>query len=218
MAYMHKKVVVYQTLICNKRLTTDNKVYVSNMVTNVFIAHSMCIVPYPRVWLMDLQHITLTTIKQSMQVPTNADDELFFMAAREGGWGLVHLLDLQTAITCSSTLCKLTLLTFSAKTASGIWHHTYMINNSMVGHWVEALKAQGWQVWPKLRDLDWVGHFAADPALAYSLTQRGIHHWSQMTQGGTLQPREQIHDAMGAMVSMRMYNCIVNAIGHTLGS
>jgi len=57
------------------RLTTDNKVYVSNMVTNTFVTYGMCVVPYPRAWLMDLQHITLTTIKQSMQVPTNADDD-----------------------------------------------------------------------------------------------------------------------------------------------
>lgn len=184
--YACKKVVAYQALLCNKQLTTDNKIYVSNMVSNAFVAYGMCVVPYPRAWLADLQCVMLTTIKQSMQVPSNANDEPFFMAPKEGGRGLIHLLDLQAVVVCSSMLCELTSLALSAETASANWYQAYMFNNSTTVRWIEVLKAQEWQAWPKLKDLDWIGHFAPDPALAFSLVQQGIFCWLQMTQGGVL--------------------------------
>jgi hypothetical protein len=210
--HVRDKVTAYQHLIRNKRLTTDNKIYVSNAVSNAFVAYSMGIVPYTKEWLLTIQHIILTTIKQSMQVPTNAEDEPFFMPASEGGRGLVHLLDLQVAIKCSSTLRELTSMALSSTTTNASWNHAYTVNGSLIDGWVKALADQGWQAWPKLRDLDWVGHFTQDPALAHSLVGRGILRWSQLVQGGRLRPRTQITDVAGVAVSPRTYERIASAV------
>jgi hypothetical protein len=71
---------------------------------------------------------------------------------------------------------------------------------------------QGWQAWPKLQDLDWVGHFTQDPTLAHSLVGRGILQWSQLVQGGQLRPRTQITDVTGVVVSPHMYEHISRAL------
>jgi ribonuclease HI len=212
LAHIRKKVAAYQHLIRNKRLTTSNKVYISNVVTNAFVAYGMCVVPYPKKWLLEVQAITLATIKSSMRVPRNADDEPFFMPVRMGGRGLVSLVDLQSAHACSNTLRELTTVALSSTTIGASWQHAYAIKNSHIERWVHALRDQGWQAWPRLRDLDWIGHFAPDPALAYSLVGRGICRWSQLVHNGRLRPRDQILDAAGTAVSLHTYTRIARAI------
>ncbi len=104
MAYVRKKVLAYQHMVHHQSLSTDHKIYVSNMVANAFVTYGMCVIPYPAQWIAEIQEIILATIKASMQVPRNTGDEPFFMLVSKGGRGLVHLADLQAAITCSSTL------------------------------------------------------------------------------------------------------------------
>ncbi len=201
-------------MIRHRSLTTDNRIYVSNVVANVFVTYGMCIVPYPRAWLEEIQGIILATIKMSMHVPKNTSDEPFFMPVVEGGHGLVHLLDLQTAITCSGTLWELMTLVLSACTTAASWHLAYAIKGSHMERWAKALKGQGWQAWPKVRDLDWLGNLTHNLGLAHSLVQRGICRWSQITVGGQVKPRMAIVDLEGRPVSPHKYEHIKLAFTH----
>jgi hypothetical protein len=155
--YIMNKVTKYQVLLWHKRLSTNNKIMISNMVTNAYVGYSMGVVRYPAEFLHTLQNITLATLRQSMRIPANMDHEPFFMPVEEGGRGLVSLLDLQAAITCASTFHELNSHSLSKHTTTATWTHAYAIPNSNVSNWLDALKAIGLTAWPKIRDVDIVG-------------------------------------------------------------
>lgn len=47
----------------------NNKIMISNMVTNAYVGYSMGVVRYPAEFLHTLQNITLATLRQSMRMP-----------------------------------------------------------------------------------------------------------------------------------------------------
>lgn len=150
MKYLKNKTIKYQTLLRNKRLSTNNKITVSNMVTNAYAAYSMGVVQYPTHFLTDLQNITLTMLKRSMRIPANMDNAPFFMPAHEGGRGLVSLLDLQAVITCAATFHELNSGSLSHQTTTTMWTHAYAIPGSNMSNWLTELTRVGLMAWPRL--------------------------------------------------------------------
>lgn len=63
-------------------------------------------------------------------------------------------------------------------------------------------------MWPKVRDLDWLGNLIHDPGLVHSLVQRGICQWSQITTGRQVKPRAAMMDMEGHPVSPHKYEII----------
>jgi hypothetical protein len=173
--YVCHKVVLYLNLIQNWRLTTNNCIYLANMVLNAYVAYGMSVVPFPSKWIDSVQGLILQALKTSMGVPSNMDDEPFFMPIAEGGRGLVHLQDLQTAVECACTLQEMTSISLSAHTTTATWHHAFTNNDTTIAQWVNALHTQGWQAWPRWRNLDWVGNYIQDPSLAHRLVAKGLY-------------------------------------------
>ncbi len=97
------------------------------------------------------------------------DCEPFFMPIEDGGRGLVSLFDLQAAITCASTFHELNSHSLSKRTTTATWTHVYAVPNSIISNWLSALNAIGLTAWPKLRDVNIVGHAVDSPQLAKQL-------------------------------------------------
>jgi ribonuclease HI len=74
----------------------------------------------------------------------------------------------------------------------------------------------GWQVWPKVGDLDWVGHFVVDPALAHALVSKGIFWWTHMMDNNMLKPAHLIVGVMGVGVTSSEYGRIQAVVGSRL--
>jgi hypothetical protein len=74
--YMRKKVIAHLNLERNRRLTMDNQIYLTNMVLNAHVAYGMCVIPYAYDWLENVQTMVLQTLKGSMGIPSNADNDL----------------------------------------------------------------------------------------------------------------------------------------------
>ncbi len=140
-----------------------------------------------------------------MGVPSNADDEPFFMARAEGGRGLVSLHDLQMAIACACTLQEMMLVSLSVLTTTATWNHALLNNDTAVARWASALKTQGWQAWPRWRDIDWVGHHVQDPLLAHSLISKGLYRWSEIFCNSTLLLLPHITQILGIALSAQDY-------------
>ncbi|ELR20019.1 uncharacterized protein ACA1_113640 [Acanthamoeba castellanii str. Neff] len=149
MAQTKNRVTKYLGLITHQRLSTDNRIYISN-------------------------RSIITALKRSTRIPANMDEEPFLMAPDEGGRGLISLIDLQNAILCARTAQELASQALSSRTIHATWYHAFVYNNSHIGRWTTAIREMGWQAWPRTSDLDWVGHFVADPALAHALVSKGI--------------------------------------------
>jgi ribonuclease HI len=215
-AYMCKKVVTYIKLIHNRRLTTDHQIILTNMVMNAFVAYSMCVVPFAYDWVKTTQDLITRELKSSMGIASNMDNEPFFMPISEGGRGLTNLHDLQTAISCACTLQEMTSISLSARTTAATWHHAFTTNDSAVARWVAALKTQGWQAWPRWRDLDWVGNYVNDPALAHALVAKGLFRWSDVLNHGMLLPLQHIVTTLGVALSPWEYQNIAVAVANTL--
>jgi len=178
------------------------------MVLSALMGYSMCVVQYPHSWLMGVQHSITTTLKQSMRIPANLDDEPFLMKTSKGGRGLTSLVDLQNATLCTCTVQEITSWALSALTIDATWNHAFTYNGSHVAQWVEAIKEMGWQAWPKVGDLDWVGHFTADPALEHALVGKGIIRWTHMMDNNKLKPAHLIVGVTGTGVTGNEYSRI----------
>ncbi len=57
--YVHKKVASYLSLVHNRHLTMDNRIYLTNMVLNAYVAYGMCVIPYTHSWLDNVQSMVL---------------------------------------------------------------------------------------------------------------------------------------------------------------
>lgn len=211
MTYLKNKVTKYQTLLRHRRLSTDNKIMICNMVTNAYAGHSMGVVQYPIEFLRDLQNVTLATLKQTMRIPSNMDDAPFFMPIADGGRGLVNLLDLQAAVTCASTFHELNSNSLSKLTTTATWTHAYALPNSNISHWLEALKGVGLTAWPKLRDINIIGHTVDNPHLARALVLKGVTRWSQLAHQNELMDKLNMERVIGVPLSNRTYNDIRKA-------
>jgi hypothetical protein len=82
--YTKAKVAHFQHLIWHKHLSTKQHILVSNVVINTYIGYGMCVVPYPMAWLCEVQKTITNTLKASMNIPTNMDNEPFFMPKANG--------------------------------------------------------------------------------------------------------------------------------------
>ncbi len=178
------------------------------MVVNAIVGYSMCVVQYPQSWLSNVQRSIIAALKQSMRIPANMDDKPFLMPPSEGGRGLVSLKDLQSAVLCVRTAQELTSQALSSHTINATWHHAFVFNDSHIGRWTAAIREMGWQAWPRTSDLDWVGHFVADPALAHTLVSKGIFRWLHMTDSNRLKPANSIVGTMGIGVTDQEYQKI----------
>jgi len=101
------QIAKYQQLVRHKHLSTSDRIVVANMVTNAYVVYSMGVVPYTSEWLKKAQGITLHSLKKTMHILVNMDDEPFFMNVESGGWGLISLIDLNTAVTCAHAYCNI---------------------------------------------------------------------------------------------------------------
>jgi len=215
MAQTKNRVSKYLGLITHWRLSTDNRIYISNVVINALVGYSMCVVQYPQIWLSGVQRSIIAALKRSMRIPANMDEEPFLMTPNEGGRGLVSLIDLQNAVLCARTAQELASQALSSRTINATWHHAFAYNDSHIGRWTAAIKDMGWQAWPRTSDLDWVGHFVADPALAHALVSKGIFRWSHMTDNNVLKPARSIVGTTGIGVPDHEYQKISAIIGRT---
>jgi hypothetical protein len=57
------QVTKYLHLIVHWRISTKNRIYISNMVLNTLVGYSMCVVQYPHTWLMGVQRSIISALK-----------------------------------------------------------------------------------------------------------------------------------------------------------
>jgi hypothetical protein len=210
-AYLIKKTKAYQKLIRHKRLTTSNRITIANMVTTAYASYSMGIVSYPNHWLQALQSITLITLKKAMCLPANVDDEPFFMAKQEGGRGLVNLVDLNKAITCALTYRELNGHSLSHLSTAATWDLARPTHGN-IGAWIEALRGQGLTPWPKIKDINFLGHASCSPLLLKALAKRNISKWSQLTNNGVVTSRHRMEGLLGCPIPLDEYALIRQAV------
>lgn len=158
----------------------------ANMVTNVYVAYSMGVVPYTDSWLKSTQDIMLWLLKKSMHIPINMDDEPFFMSVENGGRGLISLIDLNVMATCASVLHLMNGDTLGGAVVLASWNHANVALIPSVNQWLQALTTLKLVVWPKLCDLVLVGNLVDCLATVDVLIKKGIHWWSQLLVGEEL--------------------------------
>lgn len=106
---------------------------------------------------------------------------------------------------CASMFHELNSHSLSKHTTTATWTHAYAIPNSNVSNWLDALKAIGLTAWPKIRDVDIVGHAVDHPQLARQLVRRGITCWSQLTHHHKLMDKHSVEQVLGVPVSEGYY-------------
>jgi hypothetical protein len=171
----------------------------------------MGIICYPVSFLHMLQNITLTTLKQSMRIPSNMDCKPFFMPVHNGSRGLVSLVDLQATITCASTFHTLNSGSLSRLTTTTTWTHTYNLPGSNVSSWTAALKEIGLTAWRKLQDINLIGHTVDNPGLALKLVHQGVTKWSQLTRQGKLMDKTTLEHTISVPLTYNGYHNIHKA-------
>jgi hypothetical protein len=102
----------------------------------------------------------------------------------------------------------MTSVSLSVLTTAATWNHAFINNDTAVARWASALKTQGWQAWPRWRDIDWVGHHVQDPLLTHSLISKGLYRWSNIFCNSTLLPLPHITQTLGFALSAQDYRWI----------
>jgi hypothetical protein len=184
--YLQGKISKYQHLIQHKHLHTRDRIVIANMVTNAYVAYSMGVVPYTNDWLKEMQGITLRSLKKSMHIPINMDDEPFFMSIQSSGHGLVSLIDLNTATTCAHVYHLMNSDTLGGDVTTTNWNHAKVRQVQSTHLWLHSLDTLKLVAWPKLWDLNLIGHLVNSPKLAKMLLHSSIYKWSQLLVEGEL--------------------------------
>jgi hypothetical protein len=80
-----------------------------------------------------------------------------------------------------------------------------------MSNWTAALKEVGLTAWPRLRDVNLIGHAVDNPVLALELVRRGITKWSQLTRQGRLMDKPTLERTIGVPLTYDGYHNIRKA-------
>jgi hypothetical protein len=158
MTYLEKKFKLFQNLILHRHLNTNQKIYISNIVSNTYITYSMAVIHYDSKWLAKLDKITNTTINHSMGLKANSNTKPLYATTKEGGKGLISLIDLQEATTCAQTIKELNSTTLSALSTNNMWYKNPVLEGPSMTRWKSALHKNAITIKPKSMDLSIIGH------------------------------------------------------------
>jgi ribonuclease HI len=199
----------FQYALHNKKLTTDQKVLISNMVSNSYVAYSMATIHYDQKWLMDLNHCTAITINKAMGLHTHSNQKPLFLDPGQGGKGLVSLIDLQDSITCSQTATEMNSHTLSALTTQNTWYSAMHMEHTTNTHAKEVLQRNKLVIHTKNNDLNIIGNHKDFQELAAELLQHGYAKWMDITTSNMVS-RFKLECCLGRSATNNEYTSLLS--------
>ena len=210
MTLLERKLKNFQNMLRGKKLTADQKVIASNAVSNSYVAYSMAVIHYDRPWLEKLDKYTATTINKAMGLRANANHKPLFLDVIRGGKGLVSLVDLQDAITCSQTITEMNSNTLSAGTTQNTWYANLRPTHTTHTHMKEALQRNNLIVRTKTTGPDVIGHNPTFSDLALELLKQGYVRWSSITTGHMIS-RFKVECCLGRSINNQEYEALISS-------
>jgi ribonuclease HI len=207
--YLETKFKQFQNLILHQQLTTNQKIYVSNIVSNSYITYSMAAIHYNHKWLKKLDSITAKNINHSMGLRANCNTRPLYASIKEGGKGLTSLVDLQEAISCAQTTKELNSNSLSTLTTANMWFKNPVMESPSISSWKSALHRNHITVKPKSMDLSIIGLNRETENLARELYLKGHASWKDLTIDGKIN-RYSINNCLKRQATDKELNSLMN--------
>lgn len=202
---------MFQNSLRTKQLSADQKVLVSNMVSNSYVAYSMAVVPYDTAWLRGLDRYTSTTIKHAMGLSANAKDAPLYTTSAVGGKGLISLVDLQDTIQCDQTMIEMNNNMLSALTAKSTWYLKWRVEGGTNTHWEDALTHHKLTTKPRERNNAVIRNADIPPTIIATLHKKGCANWDKITTNNKLN-QFKLNCVFAQMATEEEYQIIANTI------